>query len=119
MANTIYQDKIYTKTSSKLNLKFKNLRDKTEITPKDVINFIVTLMQIVDKYKLSGSSKKDIVIRIINDILENNNNNIENIEFIQSFVNNILPSFIDTIISLDKKDIIIKFENSFGKCRCL
>ena len=120
MVNIISQDnKIYIKVLSKLNSKFKNMENKNDMKPKDIINFIINLMQIVEKYNINGASKKEIVVRIITDILENNKNNIENIEFIQSFIKNILPSFIDTIISLDKKEIIIKLENALSKCGCL
>lgn len=120
MVNIISQDnKIYIKALSKFNSKFKNIENNSDIKAKDIISFIICLMQIVEKYKINGASKKDIVIRIINDILENNKNSIENVEFIQSFVKNILPSFIDTIISLDKKEIIIKLENTLTKCGCL
>jgi hypothetical protein len=107
--------KIYTKAFATLNNKFKNLLGTdVEIKPKDIINLIISLMQIVEKNKINGSLKKELVISIIAEIINKNRNNIQNADSIENFVTKVLPSFIDVVISIDRKDIIIKLENALN-----
>ena len=108
------QSKIYLNLKQKFK---KTLAKDVEITPKDIINFLIYLMQYVEKYTTKGANKKEIVINIIKDIISNYKNNIKNVEHMENFVNTVLPSLIDIIISLDRKQIFIKLENAFeSKC---
>ena len=108
------QSKIYLNLKQKFK---KTLAKDVEITPKDIINFLIYLMQYVEKYNTKGANKKEIVINIIKDIISNYKNNIKNVEHMENFVNTVLPSLIDIIISLDRKQIFIKLENAFeSKC---
>ena len=77
-------------------------------------------MQVVEKYKINGGSKKEIVISIIKTIVSDYKNNIENVETIDNFINTILPSLIDIIVSLDNKQIYIRLENVLQSgCGCI
>ena len=113
------------KIQSKLTTTFKNkfnssLSSNEGITPKDIISFIIYLMQVVEKYKIDGSNKKEIVISIIKTIVSEYKNNIENVETIDNFINTILPSLIDIIVSLDNKQIYIRLENVLQSgCGCI
>jgi hypothetical protein len=111
-------EKIQTKGYLNLQQKFKKtLEVGGEITPKDIINFLIYLMQFVENYNTNGSNKKEIVLNIIKDIVLKYKNNIPNVEHMENFIKTVLPSLIDIIISLDKKQIYIKLENAFeNKC---
>lgn len=77
-------------------------------------------MQYVEKYKMNGKDKKEIVIKILSDIVENNKNNIQDVEQVNNFIKNTLPSLIDTIISLDRKEFFIKNGNTVtGTLGCM
>jgi len=111
-------EKVKSKLYSNLKQKFKKtFAEGGEITPKDIINYLIYSMQYIEKYNTKGANKKEIVITIIKDIISNYKNNIPNVEHMENFVNTVFPSLIDIIISLDKKQIYIKLENSFeNKC---
>ena len=113
--------KIQSKITSGLKNNFKSsFLNNAEITPKDIISFIIYLMQVVEKYKINGSIKKEIVISIIKQIVFDYRNNIEDIDSINNFMDTVLPSLIDTIVSLDKKQIYIRLENVLQNgCGCI
>ena len=111
-----YNGKIFNKIFLDFRTKFDSfLNSDSEIEAKTVLKFIIYLMQKAEKQKLDGTSKKDIVISIIKTILSENRQNIQNIECVENFVNIILPKLIDLIISIDRKEVYIKLENSFKK----
>ena len=111
-----YNGKIFNKIFLDFRTKFDSfLNSDSEIEAKTVLKFIIYLMQKAEKQKLDGTSKKDIVISIIKTILSENRQNIQNIDCVENFVNIILPKLIDLIISIDRKEVYIKLENSFKK----
>jgi ribosomal protein S3AE len=119
--NSFNTDKMFDKSLSSLNRKFKGvLKTNSEITPKDMLNFVIHLMQSVEKSKMNGSSKKEMVIKLMEKVVSDNKNNIENLECIQNFIKITLPSLIDTLISLDRKESFIKHEYNFmPSCCCI
>jgi len=111
-----YNNKIFNKIFLNFRKEFEHVfKNGAEIDPKQFLKFIIYLMQKVEKQKLDGTSKKEIVMTIINSILDENKNSIQNIECIENFINLLLPRLIDVIISIDRKDVYIKLENSFKK----
>jgi len=109
-----YNGKIFNKIFLDFRTKFDSfLNSDSRIEAKTILKFIIYLMQKVEKQKLDGMSKKEIVISIIKTILNENRNNIQNIDCIENFVNVILPKLIDIVISIDRKEVYIKLENSF------
>ena len=108
------------KMLAQLKKKFANLNDTNyEITPKDLCKFIIYLMQLVEKHNTAGSAKKDLVITILKNVVNDNKKNIKNVECIENFLSTILPSLIDVIISLDRKETFIKLENTFTNFGCM
>lgn len=73
-------------------------------------------MQIVEKYsKLSGEQKKSLVINVIKKFVVDHldgDNETELLIFIDTF----LPSVIDVMISIDKKELAIKIQKGFKLC---
>ena len=91
------------------NKKFKSTLTSTDgLTPKDILNFLIYLMQIVEKYNINGTEKKEMVIKIIKNIISEHKNDIKNFDYIENFIKKTLPSLIDTIVLLDRKDLHIK-----------
>lgn len=100
------------------------LMDGEIINLNNGITFGVNLMQLVEKYKtFTGQEKKQIVIDVINKIIEEQVDDENTERDLITFANTVLPTTIDTIISIDKKEIIINtkkfFKNFFNKlCSC-
>ena len=92
----------------------------SKISTSDIIKCIIYLMQMVEEYNINGINKKEIVLYTMKNIILEYKNNIHAYEYIENFINTILPSLIDTIISLDKKDKYIKIENVIKpSCWCM
>jgi len=112
--------KIFSRTRYSKDKILKDLERKfspdirVEITPKDIINFIVYSMQVIEKYNISGFEKKELVVSIIIDIFEKYESKIKNSAYIKNFLTNILPSLINILISIDRQEIFIKLENSLA-----
>ena len=102
-------DKVFKRLENKFIPHLKN-----EITPRDIIQFIIFLMQDIEKYDISGSDKKDLVISLVTDIFEKYQEKIKNSEEIKNFIKNVLPSLINILVSLDRQEIFIKLENSLS-----
>lgn len=116
MVNTDYHYKGLQKLKKKFNIDFD---DKNQINTKNILNIVIYLMQIVETYKLPGSNKKELVINMIKDVVAHNKDTIKDYPLIEYFIDNILPSAIDNIISIDNKKTYIKFQNAFkNNCLC-
>lgn len=105
----IDDDKICNSVLKNFNRKFKYiLNQNTKIKPKHILNFIVYLMQNIEQYNIKGDKKKELVIKLINNIVNINKENIHNKDHIDAFVKHSVPTTIDTLIMLDRKDLAIK-----------
>ena len=93
-----------------IRILFNSISSK-KINSENIISQSIYLMKIVDTFKnISGVDKKKLVILILNKVIDLNIvSNIEEKEMLHSFINNILPNVIDMMISIDKKEISIKF----------
>ena len=102
-------------------LKFINKFKKnlSEISPKNILEFVIYLMQKVDKYEITGETKKEVVLSLIKKIISTYKDSIKNMNHIEKFINIISPSLIDIIISLDKKEMYIKIKNECKNCMCV
>lgn len=76
----------------------------------NIVNYVVLLMKVVDTYNdIANIDKKNVVLFVMNKYI--NTKEIENIEIIKSFIDNILPNVIDTLVLVDNKEIVIKTDN--------
>jgi hypothetical protein len=78
----------------------------------DILHLCISSMQFVEKYKgLTGPQKKDLVLSSVKDLLSNGDekNNSEytlsSSPVISTILDSILPSFIDSSISIEKGKI--------------
>ncbi len=84
---------------------------------------LVNLMQIVETYpKLTGYQKKEVILAAINMLIDDQNDNVEDAETLKLLVKMTLPNLIDTLVSIDKKQLNIKLKKFssyiFSSCCC-
>jgi hypothetical protein len=90
--------------------------DKNELSTTNTVLISTNLMQIVEKYPgITGPQKKDLVIHVLKRFVIDHLNG-ENKQAMLLFIDAFLPSVIDTIISVDKKELAIKIRKGFKAC---
>lgn len=90
------------------------------ITSVDVILMTTKAMQLVEKYNtLSGIQKKNLVLNSLKKIIQTKVKKDDDRDIILDFITIFLPPIIDTIISVDKKEIKIATKKclSFLSCK--
>jgi hypothetical protein len=92
--------------------------EKTQIDNNNVIQVIVSLIQKVDSYKkLSGEDKKNIVLKTIKKFCNDNiPNNTDQKVTIILFIDMFLPSIIDMLVSIDKRELVLKLKKGLKGC---
>ena len=107
----VNDDKISTEEQNAIRELYNSIYSK-EIDTTNIVSCVVLLMKIINSHKnIDNIDKKKFVIFVLLKFVELNVTD-ENESFIlKTFINNILPNMIDTLISIDNKEIIIKTEN--------
>jgi hypothetical protein len=86
---------------------FKDIESHS-INISNITDYVISLMKIIETIdKVKGVDKKKLVIFIIKKIVDKNIDDNYEREILFYFIDNMLPNVIDTIISIDKKKIII------------
>ena len=88
------------------------------ISYKNILNYVIEFMKIIENTIYKSGDKKKIVIMSIERIIKMYISNEFEKETMLLFVDNILPGLIDKIISLDRGEIIINNRQS-SNCGCL
>lgn len=87
-----------------------------ELTTANAVLIATNLMQIVEKYpNISGPQKKELVIYVLKRFVVDHLYG-ENEQALLLFIDVFLPSVIDTIISVDKKELAIKIRKGLKAC---
>ena len=87
----------------------KEILAGTKLNSSNIVAILVNLMQLVENYpKLRGQQKKQVILYAINMLIDDQNDNVEDTATLKLLVQSTLPSVIDTIISIDKKQLQIK-----------
>ena len=101
--------------TNKTYQKLENMMENKTFDSTTIVSIIIELMQFVENYKdLSGKEKKDLVLYVL-DLFIIDNMTEEEANKIKLFIQATLPSLIDTIVSIDKKELQIKASRSFKK----
>ena len=108
----------------KLHFNLIHIINDEQLISDNIVKITIMLMQVVEKYRVSGKQKKDLVIEVLKDFIlkmEGDSNTkflsfINNKNKLKLFINNFLPSIIDNIILVDKKILSIKVKNSNTCC---
>lgn len=91
----------------------KRISINDKITKTNVIDICIKLMQLVEKYpNIKGEEKKRIVITVLKQFITDTLIIEEQLALLL-FIEQILPSIIDTLISIDKKELTIKIRKGF------
>lgn len=107
-------------TSSKLVEELYNNLSKIigekNITTGNILPLVINLMKMVETYpNLSGEEKKNLVTQVLIIFARKNIKGETQTEIIR-FIDLFLPSVINSIISVDKNEIIINAKKSVSKC---
>lgn len=87
-----------------------------KINTTNVVIIATNLIQIVEKYpKLKGHQKKMLILQVLKKFVEDHLENEEE-KVVLTFIDLFLPSVIDTIISVDKKEISVKIKKGLKTC---
>jgi len=89
----------------------KTILAGTKLNSSNIVAILVNLMQLVEKYpQLHGQQKKQVILYSINMLIDDQNDNVEDTATLKLLVQSTLPSIIDTLVSIDKKQIQIKIK---------
>jgi hypothetical protein len=85
-----------------------------ELTVSNITQLVVEIIKITDVLNVPGNEKKKIAIDTINDIITHSDcSNKEDLLFV---VNSVVPQMIDCMISIDRREIIIKKAKKYFSC---
>jgi hypothetical protein len=97
-----------------LYVELTRILGKQQLSTSNIMSVVVKLMKVIETFKgIKGSEKRDLIIEVMCRYVKNNYTENESIE-LTNLINIVLPSIIDTFISIDKKKIKIKI-NKFLK----
>lgn len=83
---------------------------------QNVIGLVTDIMKVVDKYDgIKGSEKKEVVLLLIDKIIEDLPNGTA--KDVLNTTKPMLPSVIDTIISVDRRKITIKARKCWDRIK--
>lgn len=116
-------DVIVTDSTEKLYEELKQILAGTKLNASNLTVILVNLMQIIETYpKLTGPQKKEVILGGINILIDDQNDNVEDAEILKLLVKMTLPNLIDTLVSIDKKQVNIKLKRLtsyiFASCCC-
>ena len=100
-----------TTVTEKIYEELKNILSGAKLNSSNLTNILINLMQIVETYpKLSGIQKKEVILASINMLIDDQNDNVEDSETLKILVKMTLPSLIDNLVKIDKKQLSIKIK---------
>ena len=100
-----------TTATEKLYEELKQILAGAKLNASNLTVILVNLMQILETYpKLTGPQKKEVILAAINMLIDDQNDNVEDAETLKLLVKMTLPNLIDTLVSIDKKQINIKLK---------
>jgi len=87
-----------------------------KLTTENAMQIALNLMKIVETYPdLHGRQKKALVLYVLKRFVRENMDGDEEKDLL-TFIDLFLPTVIDTIIYVDKKEIAIKIKKGFKAC---
>ena len=91
----------------------KEILAGAKLNSSNIMVILVNLMQLVEKYpKLKGPQKKEVILATFNMLIDDQNDNVEDAANLKLLVQMTLPSVIDTIVSIDTKQVQIKLKQA-------
>jgi hypothetical protein len=105
-----------TEALERLHEELKKIIEKSSINRSNIITIVISLMQIVEKYQdVSGVQKKAIILKSLELVINDQISDEEEAKALNLLVEVTLPTLIDTVVSIDKKEIQIKIKKGCSK----
>lgn len=90
-----------------------------ELSQSEIIRLLPLIMRGVEEYKgLSGSDKKKIVISVLEKLIDAKVKDKEVSDMLKLLVHTTVPTLIDTLVSIDKKELRIKLQKGLKRIFC-
>jgi hypothetical protein len=111
------------KAITRLYTQLKDIVGDATIDRENIVGIALALMQLVEEYQdVKGPQKKDLVLHVLKLFIKDTIPDQSEAEPVTSVVELTLPTVIDTIVSVDKKELKIKLRKGCGKllacCGC-
>jgi hypothetical protein len=101
--------------TEKLYEDLKRIVGDENLSHSNVISILLSLMQVVEHYVISGVQKKTLVLRALDRLIEDQFDDKQEADKMKLLVQLTLPTVIDTIVSIDKKSLQINVKKGFRK----
>lgn len=99
-----------------LRKQLESLLTGKNLTSENILNITVNLMQLIQKYPgLSGTDRKRIVIKVLEYFVNHNVDDKQEKRDLELLIQLTVPSFIDTIVSVDKGELVVNTKKCFSK----
>ena len=86
-----------------------------KLTPSNVTIILVSMMQVVEGYTdLKGPQKKAVILDAINHLIDDQVQDPNDKNVLQILVRATLPTVIDTLVSIDRRELSIKVKKVFN-----
>lgn len=98
--------------NDKLYLQLLSIIGINKLTPSSIVIITAQLMQIISTITtMSGIQKKELVISVLNRFIIEKMGDNEESQAVKTIIYATLPTIIDTYVSIDKKELIIKIKS--------
>lgn len=92
------------------------IRENGKLTTSNIVTIVITLMQTVDSYgDVKGPEKKATVLHVLKRLINDTMNSDSDATAVTQLVDMTVPVLIDSLVSIDKKQIIIKTKKCLAK----
>lgn len=100
-----------------LRLEIKKILNGEKMSASNVMFILVSLMQTVESFNnLKGVNKKHLILSVLNKYIEEEVEDEDEERTLKLLVSMTLPSAMDMLVSIDKKELKIKLSKL---CGCL
>ena len=102
--------------AERLYEELKKVIGNRKLSRSNIVNVVLSLMQVVEHYdNVHGIQKKALILDALHHLIDKQISDSEEAIEMKLVVQTILPTVIDTFVSLDKKELEIKLKKRCGK----
>jgi hypothetical protein len=102
------------KAVTRLYTELKNIVGDRTVDRENVVGIALALMQLVENYReVKGPQKKELVLHVLKLFIEDTISNQSEAKLVTGVIELTLPTVIDTIVSVDKKELKIKLRKGW------
>lgn len=106
----------YNVALDRLYIQLQKFLNDSPISSTNIVPTIISLMKTVETYKeVSGVDKRNMIIHVLNRFVREQMGDTQETKYIKFIIDNTAKEIIDTLISVDKKQLVIKTKKYFSK----